>query len=167
MFALADINEALADAVADREAIVTPTRRFTWRDFQLRTRRVGHLLGAAGLGCHRERDVLAPWESGQDHVALYLYNGPEYLEGMVGAYKARVVPFNVNYRYVEDELLYLLRDAGTRAVVYHATFAPLLAKVLDRLPPVALLLQVDDGSGQPLLPGARDYEEALAGASDA
>jgi len=167
MFALADINEALADAIADREAIVTPTRRFSWRDFQVRSRRLGHLLAGAGLGCHRERAALAPWESGQDHVALYLYNGPEYLEGMIGAYKARTVPFNVNYRYVEDELLYLLRDAGTRAVIYHASFAPLLAKVLANLPPMALLLQVDDGGGEPLLPGARDYEDALAGASSA
>ena len=34
--------------------------------------------------------------------------------------------------------------------------------MLPKLPPLALLLQVDDGSGEPLLPGARDYEEALA-----
>jgi fatty-acyl-CoA synthase len=166
-FNLADINEAIADVIPEREAIVTATARFTWRDFQRRTRQLGNLLAAAGLGCHRERDQLAPWESGQDHVALYLYNGNEYLEGMVGAYKARTVPFNVNYRYVEDELLYLLRDAKTRAIVYHASFAPLLGKILDQLPAMALLLQVDDGSGEPLLPGARDYEEALASASDA
>ena len=62
MFALADINEALADAIADREAIVTPSRRFSWRDFQLRTRRLAHLLADAGLGCRRERTALAPWE---------------------------------------------------------------------------------------------------------
>ncbi len=166
-FNLADLNEAIADAIPDRDAIVAPGRRFTWREFQLRTRRLGNLLAAAGLGCHRERADLQPWESGQDHVALYLYNGPEYLEGMVGAYKARAVPFNVNYRYVEDELLYLLADAKTRAIVYHASFAPLLAKVLPKLPPMALMLQVDDGSGEPLLPGARDYEAALASASDA
>ncbi len=167
MFALADINEALADAIGDRDAIITPTRRLRWRDFQLRTRRLGRLLADAGLGCHRERAELQSWESGQDHVALYLYNGPEYLEGMIGAYKARTVPFNVNYRYVEEELLYLLRDASTRAVIYHASFAPLLAKVLEKLPPMALLLQVDDGSGEALLPGAREYEAALASASDA
>jgi acyl-CoA synthetase (AMP-forming)/AMP-acid ligase II len=167
MFAIGPINEALADTVPDREAIVTSTRRLTWRDLQLRSRRLANLLHAAGLGCHRERDQLQPWESGQDHVALYLYNGPEYLEGMLGGYKARVAPFNVNYRYVEEELRYLLTDAHTRGVIYHASFAPRLAAVLRDLPPQAILLQVDDGSGEPLLPGARDYEEALAGASDA
>jgi fatty-acyl-CoA synthase len=167
MFALGPINEALADVIPDREAIVTPTRRFTWRDLQLRSRRLANLLHAAGLGCHRERDQLEPWESGQDHVALYLYNGPEYLEGMLGAYKARVASFNVNYRYVEEELQYLLTDAQTRGIIYHASFAPRLAAVLKDLPAQAVLLQVADGSGEPLLPGARDYEEALAGHSDA
>jgi fatty-acyl-CoA synthase len=167
MFALGAINEAIADAIPDHEAIVSSTKRLTWRDLQLRTRRLANLMLSAGLGCHRERDTLQPWESGQDHVALYLYNGNEYLEGMLGAYKARVAPFNVNYRYVESELLYLLNDANTRGIIYHASFAPRLAAVLPKLPPQALLLQVDDGSGEPLLPGAQDYEQALAAASDA
>jgi fatty-acyl-CoA synthase len=166
-FTLADVNEAVAAAIPEREAIVAGGRRLSWGDLALRTRRFAALLAGAGLGCHRERDALAPWESGQDHVALYLYNGPEYLEAMIGASKARVAAFNVNYRYVEDELAYLLGDARARAIVYHASFAPRLAGVLPRLPPMAILLQVDDGSGEPLLPGARDYEQALAGASDA
>ena len=166
-FTLAEINEAIAGAIPEREAIVSATRRLTWHDFQRRTRQLANLLAGAGLGCRRERNTLAPWESGQDHLALYLYNGPEYLEGMVGGSKARVAAFNVNYRYVDEELLYLLRDARTRAIIYHASFAPRLARVLGALPPMALLLQVDDGSGEPLLPGALDYEQALASASDA
>jgi fatty-acyl-CoA synthase len=165
-FTLGRINEALADANPDRDAIVTPTRRLAWRDLKLRTRRLANLLVGAGLGAHRERSDLAPWESGQDHVALYLYNCPEYLEGMLGAFKARVAPFNVNYRYVEEELFYVLNDAGTRAVVYHASFAPILSKVLPRLPKPRLLLQVNDESGEPLLPGAIEYEAALASATD-
>ena len=51
-----------------------------------------------------------------DHVALYLYNGVEYLEGMLAAFKLGAVPINVNYRYVEEELRYLLDDADARAV---------------------------------------------------
>jgi len=166
-FNLGVINEAIADAVPEREAMVTATHRFTWRDVQLRSRKLANLLRGAGLGCHRERAELQAWESGQDHLALYLYNGHEYMEGMLGAFKARVAPFNVNYRYVAEELLYVLRDAGTKAIVFHATFAPLLREVLPRLSGMKLLLQVDDGSGEPLLPGALDYEQAIAGASDA
>lgn len=164
-FTLADLNEAIADAIPDREAIVSPARRVTWRELQMRTRRLANLLTEAGLGCHHERSELRPWESGHDHLALYLYNGHEYIEGMVGASKARVASFNVNYRYVDDELLYLFKDAKARAILYHASFAPRLARILPQLPPMALLLQVEDGSGEPLLPGARDYEEALAASS--
>jgi acyl-CoA synthetase (AMP-forming)/AMP-acid ligase II len=166
-YTLADLNEAIADAIPDRDAIVTESRRVRWGELRDRTRRLAHLLANTGLGCRRERAMLAPWESGQDHVGLYLYNGHEYLEAMIGAAKARTVAFNVNYRYVEDELVYLLRDAGPRALIYHASFAPMLARVLPKLPAPALLLQVADDSGEPLLPGARDYEEALAASSAA
>jgi fatty-acyl-CoA synthase len=166
-FTLADLNEAIAATIPEREAIVTATRRVTWGELASRSRRLARVLTDARLGCRRERAELAPWESGQDHVGLYLYNGHEYLEAMIGCAKARAVGFNVNYRYVEDELVYLLRDAGTRALIYSASFAPMVARVLPKLPRPALLLQVADASGEALLPGARDYESTLAAASDA
>src|SRR5262249_25892429 len=83
-----------------------------------------------------------------------LHNGHEYLEGMLGAWKARAAAINVNYRYVAAELAYVLADSGARAVIYHGAFAATLAEVLPGLPAVGLLLQVDDGSGAALLPGA-------------
>jgi fatty-acyl-CoA synthase len=125
-------------------------------------RRLANVLHAHGLGCHRERAMLANHESGQDHLGIYMLNSPEYIEAMLGAYRARVAPFNVNYRYVDDELLYLLRDADCTALVYQARYAPTLARLRDRLPSLRLLLQVADESGEPLLPGALDYEAALA-----
>ena len=73
----------------------------------------------------------------------------------------------MNYRYVDEELRYLLTDANAKGLVYHAEFAPVLARVLPELPEMTVLLQVDDGSGEALLPGAVDYEEALAGADPA
>jgi fatty-acyl-CoA synthase len=161
---LATIHEAIAERVPDRECLVFRDRRLSWRDVTDRTRRLGALLRSHGITCHRERGELASWESGQDHVALYLYNGNEYLEGMLGAYKARAVPVNVNYRYVDDELVYLLNDARARALVYHASFAPTVARIRERVPAIRLWLQVADESGEPLLPGALDYEEALAAA---
>ena len=84
---------------------------------------------------------------------------------MLGAYKARVAPFNVNYRYVGEELQYLLNDAKPRAIILHSSLAPTLAEVLPTLPHPEVLLQVADDSGHPLLPGADWYEEALAASS--
>jgi len=160
-FNIAVVQEAIAAAIAERECLVFRDQRLTWREFNERTRRLANFLIRRGLGCHRERRELRNFESGQDHLGLYLYNGNEYLEGMVGAFKARVAPFNVNYRYVEEELLYLLRDAQCRALVYHACFAQRLQKIRGDLPSLEVLLQVEDGSGNPLLPGAVDYEQAL------
>ena len=165
MFNLALIHEAIAERIPEREAIVFRDRRFSWRELTDRTRRLAELLRDHELGCHTERSELENWESGQDHVGLYLHNGNEYLEGMLGAYKARAVPFNVNYRYVDDELVGLLEDADARALIFHASFAPILDRIRDRLPKLALLIQVSDDSGEPLLPGALDYEDALAAAT--
>jgi acyl-CoA synthetase (AMP-forming)/AMP-acid ligase II len=162
---LAQIHEAIAEAIPERECLVFRDRRYRWAEVCERTRRLADVLRQHGLGCRRERSGLLGFESGQDHVALYLYNGNEYLEGMLGAMKARAAPFNVNYRYVEEELLYLFDNADARAVIYHASFAPMLARVREHLTGVALWLQVADESGEPLLPGALDYEAALAQAS--
>jgi acyl-CoA synthetase (AMP-forming)/AMP-acid ligase II len=161
------IVEALARAYPDRECIVSATRRLTYAQVADRARRLASVLHAHGLGAHRERDRLQSHESGQDHVGLYLLNCPEYLEGMLGGYRARCAPFNVNYRYVDDELLYLFEDADATAVVFHARYAPTLARIRGRLPKLKLLLQVADDSSETLLPGALDYEAALAAASPA
>jgi acyl-CoA synthetase (AMP-forming)/AMP-acid ligase II len=171
-FDLATVNEVVAGAVPDREAIVFGDRRLTFADLAERSRRLASYLHGKGLGCHTERSELAPHESGQDHVALYLYNGNEYIEGMLGCAKARAVSFNVNYRYVADELRYLFDNASARGIIYHATFAPAVAELLESMSDeersrIAVLLQVEDSSGETLLPGAVDYEEALASSDPA
>ncbi len=162
---LAAVAEAIAGALVDRPAILWRDRVVTYAALNDRTRRLANHLLARGLRVHRERGALAPWESGQDHVALLLYNCPEYLEGMVGSYKARCAPVNVNYRYTARELADLLRDARARALVYHASFAPTIAQIRGELPDLEVLLQVPDESGEDVLPGALDYEEALAASS--
>jgi acyl-CoA synthetase (AMP-forming)/AMP-acid ligase II len=165
---VAAITEAIADAYPDRDCLVFRDRRLTWADVQDRTRRLALVLHRAGLGRKAPFGSVERWRSVHDHVALYLYNGNEYLEGMVGAWKARCAPFNVNYRYVAEELRYLLDDAATAAVIVHECFAPTLAEVLPTLRrQPTLILQVADGSGHGLLPGAVDYEEALGSVAPA
>jgi fatty-acyl-CoA synthase len=159
------ICEAVGTAYPDRECLVVRDRSLTWAQVQDRTRRLAAVLGGAGLGATGRFGEVDRWRSVHDHVALYLHNGNEYLEGMLGAWKARCAPFNVNYRYVAEELQYLLDDAAAGAVVLHGRFAPVLAEVLPRLRRrPGLVLQVDDGSGEPLVDGAVDYEAALAAA---
>ena len=160
-FNLATVSEAVCDVVSDREAIIFKDRRITYGALQDRSRRLANLLLDRGLGLHTPRDQLRDWESGQDHLGIYLYNGNEYLEGMLGAFKARLAPFNINYRYVDEELVYLLNNAQTRVLLYHSSLADSVRTIRDRVPSIELLVQVADDGGD-LLPGALDYERALS-----
>ena len=94
-FNIADMWEMVADAVGDRVALVCGDARCTYARLEERANRLAHHLRAQGVGPG-------------DHVAIYLENCPEYLETMLACFKVRAVPINVNYRYVEDELIYLL-----------------------------------------------------------
>jgi 3-oxocholest-4-en-26-oate---CoA ligase len=159
--------DAVASAIGDREFVICGDRRYTVAQIVERSNRLAAYLHSQGLGCHTERAELAGHEVGQDLLGLYAYNGPEYVEGMLGAWRARVAPFNVNYRYVKAELQYLLDDAGATALLYHAAFAPRVAEVLPDLPDLRVLIQVADDSGNELLDGAVDYESIVgAGASE-
>ncbi len=163
-FNLADVFDTVADTIPDTECIVWRDRRLSYAQVADRSNRLARHLADRGLGCHTERGDLDGHESGQDHLALYLTNGNEYVEAMIGAYKARVAPFNVNYRYVAAELRYLLADARARAVVYGASFAPVLDEVRGDLDDLEVLIQVDDdGGATPLLEGAVAYEDVIAG----
>ena len=159
-FNVADLLERVVDTVPDHLALVCAQRRLSYADFEERANRLAHALAARGVGPG-------------DHVALYLYNSTEYLEGMFAAFKLRAVPINVNYRYVEDELRYLLDDADAVAVVFHGEFAPKLASIRGSLPKLRTFVAVDDGSDPAGAEaahaelGALDYDDALAAASPA
>ncbi|GJF10369.1 acyl-CoA synthetase [Mycolicibacterium cyprinidarum] len=154
--------DAVAAVIGDREFIIQGERRFTYAQVLERSNRLAGYLHSRGLGCHSERSELPGHEVGQDLLGIYAHNGPEYVEGMLGAWRARVAPFNVNYRYVKSELHYLLADSGATALLYHAAFAPRLAEVRADLPQLQVLIQIADDSHNALLPGAVDYESIVA-----
>ena len=159
---LASLQEAIAAAIPHTECLIFGDRRFTWGQFNDRTRCLAEYLRQQGLGLHTERADLENWQSGQDHVALYMHNGNEYLEALMAALKCRAAAINVNYRYQGDELVYLLNNSGARAIVFHARFAAMLAELRSQLPHIEVWIQVDDGTDATLLDGAVDYETALA-----
>ncbi|MGH9018540.1 MAG: AMP-binding protein [Acidimicrobiales bacterium] len=152
----ATLWEHLTDAVPDAPAVVQGHRRRTWAELDDRGARLAAVLGDAGVGPGAR-------------VAQYLYNAVEYIETYVGTVKARAVPVNVNYRYVDDELAYLLNDSGAEALVYHASLADRVARAAPRAGALRLLLEVDDAEAgadvsRPgvAVPGAVAYDDALA-----
>ena len=150
---LADLFEAVADVAADREAVVSGDRRLTYRELDERATRLAHHLAASGV------------EAG-DHVGIYAYNGPEWIEAMFAAWKIRAVPINVNYRYVEAELRYLFDNADLVALVHGREFIPRIAAVRGDCPKLQVFVSIDDDSDEDLSTiGAVEYEAALAAAS--
>jgi len=146
----ADAFEVIAGELPDATAQVQGERRLSWRQFDER---------ADGLA----RALLDAGAAHQDKVALLLYNGPEYLEGCFGAWKAGLAPVNTNYRYTEDELVYLWDNADAVAVVFHGTFTGTVEAIRERVP-VRTWLWVDDGSSP--RPGwALDYDDVVSTSS--
>ena len=147
-WSFAGIWEAVADALPDAPALVHGQLRRSWREVDARADGVAAWL--LGLGV-----------SEQDKVAQYLFNGPEYLESMFAAYKAGLVPVNTNYRYQDDELVYLWDNADAVAVVFHGSFSSRIEGLRSKVPNVRGWLWVDDGSG-PCPPWADAYEDVAA-----
>jgi acyl-CoA synthetase (AMP-forming)/AMP-acid ligase II len=160
-FTVPAVADAVSAAFPDRELVIQGERRYTYAQVVERSNRLASYLHSRGLGCHTERSSLAGYEVGQDLIGLYAYNGTEFVEALLGAFRARVAPFNVNFRYVKSELQYLLADAGASALIYHAAFAPRVAEVLPDLPQLRVLIQIADDSGNDLIYGAVDYDTVM------
>src|SRR5574341_124346 len=152
-FNLADLLEAVADAVPEREALVCGDRRLTFRDLDSRATRLANHLSANGIGAG-------------DHIGLYLYNCTEYMEAALAAYKLRGIAININYRYVEEELRYIFDNADLKALVHHREFSPRIEAVAPEMPLLKHFIAVEDDSGADMSAlGSVSYEEALAAAS--
>jgi len=144
----ADVWEAIAALQPDQPALIQGDRVVSWGRFDARADALAAHLVASGL-------------SPEAKVAAYLYNGPEYLETYYAAFKAGLAPINTNYRYGGDELTYLFDNADAEAVVFHASFAPVLEPLRDKLTTVKRWIAVaEPGYAAPAW--ADDYETAVA-----
>ncbi|MEZ5258700.1 MAG: AMP-binding protein [Ilumatobacteraceae bacterium] len=130
----ADVLEAVAAGAGDRPCQIRGDLVLSWADFDRRANALAARFLAAGLG-HQAK------------VAAYLQNGPEYLETYFAAFKAGLAPVNTNYRYGPEEILYLFDNADAEAVVFHATYTPLLEDIRERLTKVKLWVVAADEAG--------------------
>jgi len=138
--------EEVADCVPERDALVQGERRLTYREFDDAAARFAAAIEAAGVPVDAK-------------VALYLYNCPEYLIAQHGAFKHRAVAVNVNYRYLDDELAYLVENSDSEVLVFHSSLSECVRRVRDRLDRVRLWVEVDDGGEH--LEGAWRFDDLL------
>jgi 3-oxocholest-4-en-26-oate---CoA ligase len=156
-FNLADLFEAAVDAYPDREYLVANGQRRTYAEMEGRANTLAHHLAAQGIGPG-------------DHVGIYAYNSVEWVETAWAVFKLRAVWININYRYVEEELRYLLTNADLKALVHQREFSPLVASLLPDLPELRHVIVVEDGTDTGDAGDPRDdvvhYEDAMRGHSD-
>jgi acyl-CoA synthetase (AMP-forming)/AMP-acid ligase II len=143
-FAIADLYEAVCDAMPDAEALVTGAggqiiRRLTFAELDERANRVANGLASRGVATG-------------DRVGLHLRNHQEHVEVMLGLFKLRAVPVNVNFRYTAEELVYLLADSGMVTVVTEPDLAGVVGEAA-RVAGVADVAVIERGP---------DYEALLA-----
>ena len=120
---------------------------------EARANQLAHHLAAQGIGPG-------------DHVGIYSYNIVEWVETAWAVFKLRAVWININYRYVKEELRYLLTNADLKALVHQREFSPLVAALLPDLPELRHVIVIEDGTDAPdPTPDAVDYEDAIAGQS--
>jgi acyl-CoA synthetase (AMP-forming)/AMP-acid ligase II len=149
---LATVWESVAAEVPDAPALAHHGgRASSWSQFEERAARLAAHLDACGVG-HDSK------------VALYMHNRPDYLEATFAAFKVRAVPVNVNYRYLADELRYLLDNSDTEAVVFHAEFADRLDEIRSDLPRLRTFLCLGADEQHPLPDWADDLEAVIAAA---
>jgi acyl-CoA synthetase (AMP-forming)/AMP-acid ligase II len=128
-----DILDAVGKVVpGDRAAFIHGDKVTTWSDFIARSNRIANNLLANGA------------KTG-DKIAFYTRNRPEYPEGMAAGFKARLTHVNVNYRYIANELIYLLENADATVCVFAAEFADQVSSIRSQLPKVTQWIQIEDG----------------------
>ena len=135
-FQVADLFEAVSDQIPEREALVLGKKRLTYAQLDKRSNKAAHMLKKIGIGKG-------------DHIGIYAYNCIEWIEVMIGAYKIGAVPININYRYVEEELAYLIGNSDMVAIVYQYQFAPLLKAIEERTPKLKKYIHIKE-SGEEL-----------------
>lgn len=150
----ASMFEAISDVIPEATALAQGDRSVTWREMDTRAARLSQVLIDHGL-------------TTQSKVAIDLYNCLEWMECWYGALKGRFVPVSFSYRYLDDELAYLLDNSDAEALIFHASLADRIVRVAKRAPLVKVLIQVDDVGGAPLPEGVLDYDDVVGTATPA
>ena len=129
----ASVWEMISDLIPDNDALICGDEIVTWNEYDSRSSQVASALCHAGLGANSK-------------AGLYLNNSNEYLIAQNAIFKIGGVPINVNYRYVEEELIYLLENSDAQAVFYHACYSSRINKIAKSLPNVKVWIEISDGT---------------------
>ena len=148
----ANVWERVSDTVGDNIALINGDNELSWSQLDVKAAKIATILEEYGL-------------KSDSKVGIYLHNSNEYLEAQYGVFKIEGVPINVNYRYKENELIYLLDNADAEAVFFQGCYSERIEAIKDQLPKIKVYIQIDDGT-EPLMEGAIDYESSISSSKE-
>ena len=143
----ASVWEMISDIIPENDALISGDEVISWQDYDLRSSKIATALTNAGL-------------SANSKAGLYLNNSNEYLIGQNAIFKIGGIPINVNYRYVAEELIYLLDNSDSEAVFYHACYSSRIKEIAESLPNIKAWIEVNDGT-ESHFKNAIKYEDLL------
>ncbi|WP_239459967.1 acyl-CoA synthetase [Nocardioides daejeonensis] len=146
---IADLFEHVVDVCPDRTALIIGGDRLTYADIEARANAFGHHLSSQGVAAG-------------DHVGLMARNVTDHVVAMLGMFKIRAVPININYRYTASELDYLIDNSGMVALVHERQYAPVLAEALGERRLLGVTV-IEDGSTHETTYPSVAWAAALAG----
>ena len=150
---LADLYEAIADAVPDNIALASGDVHHTYAELDKRANRLAHYLQSRGIGPG-------------DHVGLHLFNGHEFVEAILALFKIRAVGININYRFVGPEVRYMIDNADLKGVITQRRFLPVINEATQGLEPLQALIVIEDGMEAVADQESIEYETALGQGSE-
>lgn len=130
---IADLFEHAVDAVPERTALIVGDRRLTYAELEAEANRLAHHLAAQGIGVG-------------DHVGVYSKNSIEHVVALLATFKLRAISININFRYVEGELDYIVDNADLVALLHERTYTPLVAKVAPKHDKLRHVIVMEDGT---------------------
>ena len=143
----ASVWEMISDIIPENDALISGDEVVSWKDYDLKSSKIATALTNAGL-------------SANSKAGLYLNNSNEYLIGQNAIFKIGGVPINVNYRYVAEELIYLLNNSDSESVFYHACYSKRIKEIAEALPNIKAWIEVADGT-ESHFDNAIKYEDLL------
>ncbi len=143
----ASVWEMVSDLVPENDALICGEDIVSWKEYDDRASKIASALSEVGLGANSK-------------AGLYLNNSNEYLIAQYAIFKIGGIPINVNYRYVEEELIYLLENSDAEAVFYHACYSSRIKEIAGSLPNIKAWIEVSDGTESKFHQSLK-YEELL------
>ncbi len=130
-----------------KEGVVDVPKRFTYLEFDERINRQANALKLLGV---RPGDVVSYFNLNTHHLLEAYYAVPQ-----IGA-----ILNPINVRLAPSEVAYILNHAGTKVLIFHSLFLPLIESLRPQVPGIQHYVIIEPGESWP--DWAHEFEGLLA-----